>query len=213
MVEMCLLKRLIALEDVLSLIKSGEVKPFYQSKLEMGDTETRVLPSWLGPGSNTFYFPVNYHYGITDEEFNAIQAGDLNPFITVISETKPEFLSSPVGWKPVGIEPLLNVPNLTATKIAVTNDKYEGGWGNVLDKATTPIKELVKETMEEGIKKEPLTEKGESLYPGCYGQYDKEEEECVGICAEEGWSKPCEAHTKDLLDKKSKRIAAKRLSK
>lgn len=199
LMDMNVLGKLYQLDEVLSLIKSGDIKPVYQSKLEMGDTETRVLPSWLGPGSNVFYFPVNFHYGVTEEEFNAIQAGDLNTFVTIIPSEKPTVELT--GFPPV--------PVITTERIIEPS-----GWESLLNQAkesTTILKTGKDNIIYQEVSEEK--EKEASLYPGCYGQYDPSEEECKSICVEEGWAKSCQTLTAELIAKKSKRTIAKRLSK
>jgi len=187
--DLGVLKHLVPLDNILALMKSGEVKVSAQAKLEAGRTEVRVLPSWLGPKSNMFFFPVNYHYGVTEEEFNAIQAGDMNPFATV--------KESPV-MHPTASDG--DMDTITA-------------WSNLIPE------EYEEEVPPAPKKEPKKVDKfgtgdftGTSAYPDCFGSYGSQAERCTGQCIEDGWAGPCRMMSGAKADKE-KRAAARRLSK
>jgi hypothetical protein len=84
------LTKLYDLSNIVALIKSGSVKPLYQSKLDKS-TEIRVLPSWLGPQSSIFFSMVKYHYNISAEDFQLCQDGKINPVSNPYGNTQAPY--------------------------------------------------------------------------------------------------------------------------
>jgi len=83
------LTKLVNLDNLIELVTLGDVKPFYQSKLQNSvKTELRILPSWLGPEYPFFFKRIAYHFNISPEEFKATQEGKLNPIKNVTSEVQ-----------------------------------------------------------------------------------------------------------------------------
>jgi len=180
------------LSNVLDLIKSGTIKPFYQSQLQEGPNELRFLPSWLGPGITKFFQLVLYHYGFSEEEFNMIQRGDLNPFAGMDYSVEPE--------KPkVSI-----VPGPSSTNSISSKDLW----------SEFPIEEAPKVTTAPAIVAPSATQEANPS-PPCFGkQFDPNDEECIVECAADGWAEPCKIAFEALQRSTfEKRKVAKRLIK
>lgn len=222
------LNSLYPLDQIIQLMKTGEVKVISQAKLESERTEIRVLPSWLGPKSNMFFFPVNYHYGISEEEFNAIVAGELNPFAN--------FLEAPIGpvaksrtyfqeesrttespWSQV--IPPNPIPAPPSPKIDPIHPRPLEAHGSVTP--ATPLKSLetpsqvgpsiTSPKVQSESKGSSSIPSPESTYPDCFGQYGSMKEECEGTCATDGWAGPCKMMSAAKADRE-RRAAARRLS-
>jgi hypothetical protein len=193
LLDMSILKKLAnaeyQLDNILDLIKSGKAKPFYQSQLQEGPNELRFLPSWLGPGITKFFQLVLYHYGVTEEEFEMIQRGELNPFagMDYVETEKPK----------VSIAPS---PSTTGT---ITSKDLD--WGNYMEekKVATPL-----------IQASSATE-GADNYPPCFGKkWDITDSECNEDCRADGWADPCKTAFESLQRTGlEKRKTAKRLAK
>jgi hypothetical protein len=146
-----LLKRLYDLSNVTALIKSGKVKPLYQSKLEKS-TEIRVLPSWLGPQSSIFFTMVKYHYNISAEDFALCQAGKINPVANPYGvaqvEQKPYEVIGTAGLNNRG-------PQTSSTSTAIEAEISQ------LEQDIPPQEEALPEL------------------PICFGMYDGENVKCI----------------------------------
>jgi hypothetical protein len=185
------------LDNILELIKGGKVKPFYQSLLQEGPNELRFLPSWLGPGVTKFFHMVLYHYGVSEEEFEMIQKGELNPFSGVDYGEKAQPESIPIqGAVPGKMQP-----------------DFQGGVEAVKSHSTT--KAVWDQYLSEDVVKVGAPSKTDSpaAYPPCFGKkYDPNDSECIEDCEADGWAEACktafEAVQKTALDK---RKIAKRL--
>uniref|UniRef100_A0A6M3IUY1 Uncharacterized protein n=1 Tax=viral metagenome TaxID=1070528 RepID=A0A6M3IUY1_9ZZZZ len=197
--DMSILSRMYNLSTITDLTKDGKVKPIYQSKLEKTSI-MRILPSWLGPDYGLKFFEkIEYHYNISEEDFRACQAGEINPVRIggVESVTKTE-------WKPIGTEPKWEVPPKQEVQpVPVrTVSKEEALWGvSGGEPVAAPITTLGK--TEESV---PLDD---DELPACYGEFDTTDPDCsVQKCAE--WSEGCKQYRDEKL---AKRRAAKRLSR
>lgn len=196
LLDMAVLKKLAnaeyQLDNILDLIKSGKAKPFYQSQLQEGPNELRYLPSWLGPGITKFFQLVLYHYGVTEEEFEMIQRGELNPFSGM------DYTEVPAEKSKLNIVPS---PSSTGT---VTSKDVD--WNNYLGEPPKPVT-LTALTP-------PSTEEV-NTYPPCFGKkFDPNDEECTVDCAADGWSEPCKTAFESLQKTGlEKRKTAKRLAK
>lgn len=204
LLDMAVLKKLsqpeYQLDNIIDLIKSGKIKVFYQSLLQDGQNELRFLPSWLGPGITKFFHLVLYHYGVTDEEFDMIQKGELNPFagLDYVPETgtpkKEEIRIYPEGSPGGNIAVGSGVKSLWDTYIEAETHYPK-------KEEVTPI---IKETEEERYP-----------YPPCFGKkWDPTDSECVEDCKADGWAEACQKAF-DSLQRSSleKRKVAKRLMK
>lgn len=196
LLDMAVLKQLSKpehqLDNILDLIKSGKVRPFYQSQLQDGPNELRILPSWLGPGITKFFQLVMYHYGVSEEEFEMIQKGELNPFSGVDYGERAQPDPIPLPLQPDfqgGIE---------AVKTKSLWDQY-----------TKEEPKVEASTKTESPTIDPPT------YPPCFGKrWDSTDTECTEDCNADGWAEPCktafEAVQQTALDK---RKTAKRLAR
>jgi len=189
-----ILKDLVRLDDILALMRSGTTKVLSQSKLTDRRTEVRILPSWLGPKSNMFFFPVNYHYGVSEEEFNAITAGELNPFATY----KEAPTSSDVSFTPPTSTPRVVTPP------PASKEESTGWEGLLLGSPGNDQKEVIKPSV--------TPDAQDSAYPECFGKYGSKGQECEVECIEDGWAGPCKMMSADKVAR-DKRAAARRLSK
>jgi hypothetical protein len=194
LLDMAVLRKLsqpeYQLDNILELIKAGTVKPFYQSGLQDGANELRFLPSWLGPGITKFFQLVLYHYGVTEEDFEMIQKGELNPFSGVDygerAQTEPHPIQREVQTQPKPVDPA----------------------GSLWDQY---IKEVPRGVTT--AKTESLAAEAPAAYPPCFGKkWDANDTECTEDCNADGWAEPCktafEAVQRTALDK---RKIAKRL--
>ena len=112
--------KLYKLDRIPELIAQG-VTPLKQGDLTEGRNEVRILPSWLGPKSSMFFYVMKYHF-INKEEFDAIQAGRVNPFKDEIILPHPTTL----GY---------NNPGLGHIDVGTPNN----GWGEVKPASTNPL--------------------------------------------------------------------------
>jgi len=98
--------RMYNLDNVRELEEQGKIKIVSQRDLAEGRTEVRMLPSWLGPKFDyVFYANVPFHY-INKDEFDAIQAGKINPYAEAgiaLASSKPE-QPAPIIIQPPPIE-------------------------------------------------------------------------------------------------------------
>lgn len=193
--DMSVLGKMYNLGKIIDLVKEGTVKPIYQSKLEK-TVVVRFLPSWLGPEyALKFFEKVDYHYNISEEDFRACQAGEINP-IRIDGETE---VKRETG---VGVD-------------MVESAARAGGWGTATDPRTpqttsqwsefdspTPIKEIPKKEM-------PILEDEDESLPPCYGEYDQSDPNCSTTKCPE-WSIGCKSYR---IEKLEKRKTAKRLLK
>ncbi len=161
-----IIQKMYDLSNIIALIKSGKVKPLTQSKLGPS-TEMRFLPSWLGPGIAKFFERVVYHWGISQEDFDAVQNGSYNPFTIKIPTVFPQDVYA-------GVSATANPPT---PPFVVEEDK-------------------------------PKEEDPQTTVPMCYGQYDKDNEECTVECTRDGFGEGCK---NTLEEKLIKRKAARRL--
>ena len=202
LLDMAVLKKLAQpeyqLDNILDLIKSQKVKPFYQSQLQEGPNELRFLPSWLGPGIAKFFQMILYHYGVTEEEFEQIQRGELNPFAGLeyaVGEIKPYTPATGTGSTSTG--------------------EYKD-----VRKAVSLWDEVITPPTHEQSPPPPIPTKTDTIqadpYPPCFGKkYDPNDEECTIDCHGDGWAEPCktafEALQRTGLEKRktAKRLGSK----
>lgn len=215
LLDMSILRKLsnpeCQMDHIVELIKSGAVKPFYQSQLQEGPNELRFLPSWLGPGVTKFFHMMLYHYGVTEEEFAMIQRGDLDPFAglgtTVVKEASPPlFITSTIGAG-VGTTP-------PTTKLEVHKAEPKSVWDSYIGPTTNAPTVLPAKTATEVVQ-ELKTESPDSPYPPCFGKkFDPNDQECIEDCAADGWTEACKMATESLQRAQvEKRKVAKRLVK
>lgn len=203
LLDMSILRKLgeeqYQLHNILELIKLGKVKPFYQSMLADGPNEVRFLPSWLGPGISKFFQLVKYHYGTTQEEFDLIQKGELDPFAGIGAGVSIE-PTTPKTWKSVDTEPPME---------SKPRNQAQGMWDAYMAAPPTPQMSTTSHTT---MTTEQLVE---DLTPPCFGkQYDVNDIECTQRCKEQGWDEACKTAT-DALARATfeKRKTAKRLAR
>lgn len=188
LVDMSVLSKMYDLGKIVDLVKENKVKSIYQSKLEKTSI-IRILPSWLGPEfAMKFFEKVDYHYNISEEDFKACQAGEINPVRVDGGTTGSEIAG---GWKPAGTEPPM-------TK----------GWGDIPIQDSVPYKGEPKPDVwaqQEKTVQEPDTDE----LPACYGDFDSTDPDCSPKeCSD--WADGCKAYRQEKL---IKRQAAKRLSR
>lgn len=200
--DMSVLGKMYDLGTIVDLVKDGKVKPIYQSKLEKTSI-IRILPSWLGPDyAMKFFQKIDYHYNISEEDFKACQAGEINP---VRIDGGAQEAPKKEEWKPIGTEPPLG----------------KSGWGTVTSPEQTaqvaPKKEENQyEKMWGGGKAEPTPVKVEpempmvddDELPPCFGDFDPSAPDCSTKACE--MSKGCQDYREARLEK---RRQAKRLSR
>lgn len=199
LVDMSVLSRLPKLDQILELLKTSSIKTLPQSKLSAGRTEVRFLPSWFGPGFEIFWSMIKYHYQVSQDVFDAIQRGEIDPFAE-FREPKVSPLTSPTQREP--IKPTA----ATVRPITIPTEappKPKTGWEDFLlqTKPEVPTKTEVVSTETEV---EP-----DDTYPECHGKFDSTNPECTGPCMEDGWAQSC----MELKEKLAKRKTARRLYK
>lgn len=184
--DMSVLSKMYNLDQITDLTRDQKVKPIYQSKLEKTSI-IRVLPSWLGPDYGMkFFAKVDYHYNISEEDFRATQAGEINP-VRIGGEDAPK--SAPVQWNPTP------APKV---EIAPAVD-----WGNSWGTSTATVQAAP------APKEEAMPMEEDDDLPACYGEYDATDADCSSkACVD--WSEGCKQYREEKL---AKRRAAKRLSK
>lgn len=177
------------LHNIVELIKTGKVKVLTQGKLPAQRTELRFLPSWLGPDSFVFSHHVMYHYGLSQDEFTAVQEGRLDPFAEFRNGGQPKEEAPPVT--------IMTSPTSTGTQSSTSKP---GGWGSFAEVVSAPTP-----TAQPAAKKEEVP----AGRPRCFGTFDVNNTECTEECMEDGWGKPCQA-VKEAEAGVEKRRAAKR---
>jgi hypothetical protein len=203
LLDMAVLKKLSLpesqLDNIIDLIKAGKVKPFYQSQLQDGPNELRFLPSWLGPGITKFFQLVLYHYGVTEEEFEQIQKGELNPLAGLDYEVQKPIPIPEAGKSDYagGIEAVkrMQTPSQSIWEGYLTGEQSveSGGSPIKISSATEPA----------------------DPQPVCFGKkYDPNDDECEVDCRADGWTDACKA-AYEALQRSSmeKRKTAKRLAR
>lgn len=178
------------LTNIIDNIESGGIKPLYQSKLDKR-VEIRILPSWLGPEYMAKFFQkVDYHYNISEEEFRATLAGEINPvrLVTALQEIpkkQEEKKPIPTAW---GAKP-------SSTSVGGTSS-----YGVSKMEVPTPKSNVPDVSFD-----------SDTDFPPCYGDYDEGDQECIVKCkGEAGWADGCKAYRDEKL---SKRRRARSLSK
>lgn len=202
--DMSVLSKMYDLSRITDLITEG-VKPIYQSKLDKTSI-VRILPSWLGPDfAMKFFQKVDYHYNISEEDFRACLAGEINPVRISGVEGQPEPPRKevkPVGeaWKPIGTEPPM--PPVLQQRQAPPKteaEKMEEMWGKDVKPPTTPAP----------VVRESSPPMDDDELPPCYGDYDPSAPDCTPKeCPE--WSDGCRGYREEKL---IKRRTAKRLTR
>ena len=193
LVDMSVLTRLPKLDQILELLKTNSVKIISQSKFSPARTEVRFLPSWFGPGFEIFWSMIKYHYQVSQDVFDAIQRGEVDPFAE-FRDPKISPLTSPVQREP--IRPI-TIP-------FTEPPKPKTGWEDFLSQAKpAPITTNTEVASAEGV------EEDDDTYPECHGKFDSANPECIGPCKEDGWAESCEERAKE----KAKRKTARRLYK
>jgi len=192
--DMSVLSKMYDLGQIVDLVKDNKVKSIYQSKLEKTSI-IRILPSWLGPDyAMKFFEKVDYHYNISEEDFKACQAGEINP--VKVDGGEAPFLPKEV--KPV-----------------VTEPPMQKGWGDVTMPPANEVSPWEKEKAT--YEKKPVEvekmvaqelEDDDDL-PACYGDYDSTDPDCSPKACSD-WSDGCKAYREEKL---AKRRSAKRLSR
>jgi hypothetical protein len=237
LLDMSVLSKMYQLDKVLELIATKTVTPFYQSKLQNERTEVRFLPSWFGPRYSIFYMEVQYHYGFTADEFEAIQRGELNPFIGEDGSTfymdpaltpKPEEMPKQRTIAQGQFVPpsTFQVPQKAQSPWEQSGWEQFGGFsavpgshpigdkGNIVGTNVSPKPQELQPTHEKLHEELPVADKQKQetivTFPSCYGkEYNPEDPECSVSCEEEGWGAGC----KLAMEAAERRKAAKRLFK
>jgi hypothetical protein len=179
------------LTNIVDNVKAGTVKPVYQSKLDKLTT-LRVLPSWLGPDyAFKFFEKVDFHYNISEDDFRATLAGEINPIRSTVTTQKPAVTQ-------------VNVDKPSANS---------SSWGDY----ATPKKEEKKPepavlpvtNAETGKLEEEQTGFDDDEFPVCYGDFDPKETSCSPKKCPD-WLEGCKKYTQEKMDK---RRTARRLNK
>lgn len=201
LLDMSVLSRLPKLDQILELLKTSSVKLIPQSKFSPARTEVRFLPSWFGPGFEIFWSMLKYHYQVSQDVFDAIQRGEVDPFAEFRGvESKASPLTSPIQREPVK-------PTTTEAQRPKT------GWEDFLLQAKTPqmspeprmdAMPIIGPSIEPGDEEDV-----DDTYPECHGKFDPTNPECTGPCKEDGWAQSCV----ELKEKLAKRRTARRLYK
>jgi hypothetical protein len=183
------LTRLYDVNNIVALIEAGTVKPTTQSKFDFQKTEVRFLPSGDRTKPLLFFKQVYWHFNVSKEQFDAIQAGKYNPVTDVYTASAPPTTSSgtstykpPVDVKVTSAEELMKEWGLSGADVAGAGDTVES----------------------EDFEVEPEVE------PICFGNYDDSNKTCLDKCSKEGWGDACK---KVYTDKLALRARAKRISK
>lgn len=190
LVDMSVLTRLPKLDQILELLKTNSVKVISQSKFSPNRTEVRFLPSWFGPGFEIFWSRIKYHYQVSQDTFDAIQRGEIDPFAE-FRDPKISPLTSPVRQEPI--------------RPTVATSPVKTGWEDFLSQ-TKPASIT---THTEVVSAAADVEEDDDTYPECHGKFDSTNPECTGPCKEDGWAESCEERAKE----KAKRKTARRLYK
>lgn len=190
------------LHNIVENMKAGKVKVIGQNKLPMQRTEVRFLPSWLGPDSFVFSHHVMFHYGLSEDEFNAVQEGKLDPLADVrlgmvqVAKEPEKVADLGAGYSPQTkqVIPLASIPPVQEKR----------GWGSF---ATTEANTKVEVVSTQVDTKAPPT----PGRPKCFGTFDPANTECTEECMEDGWGKPCAAVKEAEVVVEKRRKAAKAL--
>lgn len=187
------------LTNVVENIKAKVIKPIYQSKLDKV-TLVRVLPSWLGPDyAFKFFQKIDYHYNISEEDFDACQAGEINP-VRLAEESRSDVKPASAAtssWT----SPRMDAKAATPKK----ENPYEKMWGGGIASEATVEKTKADKKLEE--EQMGMSEDDDDV-PPCYGDFDETDPDCTDDCPV--WKKGCISYKQQKLEK---RKAAKRLSK
>ena len=201
--DMSVLSKMFDLGQIVDLVKDNKVKSIYQSKLEKTSI-IRILPSWLGPEyAMKFFEKVDYHYNISEEDFKACQAGEINP-VRIDGGIEPK-RENPVdvdmvrsaakagGWAAMGSEPPWTPTKQDVPPTPVQEEtKWEKEW-------TRPVAEP----------KPSIADDGDDNLPACYGDFDSTDPDCTSKACPD-WADGCRAYREEKL---AKRRSAKRLSR
>ena len=196
LVDMSVLTRLPKLDQILELLKTNSVKIISQSKFSPARTEVRFLPSWFGPGFEIFWSMIKYHYQVSQDTFDAIQRGEIDPFAE-FRDPKISPLTSPTQFvKPINMPPTAATPT------------QKSGWEDFLSQSTQ-VKPSPLTVLADSALIGSVAEEDDDTYPECHGKFDSTNPECIGPCKEDGWAESCEERAKE----KAKRKTARRLYK
>lgn len=188
--DMSVVQRMYNLDDILALKENATEAFIFQTALTEGRTEVRFLPSWLGPKNTVFYVEVPYHY-MPQDEFDAIQRGEVNPFPELLIPGKEEVII---------LQPQGAPPTTWAEYVAPT----EKGTAVLPEKNPVVERKLVEESP-------PTAE------PGCIGTFVASSPLCTDRCAKLGFMERCKEKSVPLSSEEDKmkalRETARRLYK
>ena len=180
------LQKMYNLDQVVELVEMGRAKPYYQSQLPDGATEIRVLPSWLGPKNSVFYVEVPVHY-IGKDEFEAIQAGRVNPYLEagITSVVRPDIIlqPTPAAWGPT-TQPGIVIPVVQTSEPVtwgpppVQQTPEPAVWGPAPVQQTAQLTSTPEDVM--------------GARPVCYGTFATDSPLCTQRCAVLGWKDRCQ---------------------
>lgn len=89
LVDPSVLTKLFPLDKLLENLSAWSSYILRLGSLPVGSTEIRFLPSWLGKEyANVFFVEIDYHFGISQEEYNDVNNGILNPYESYLKESK-----------------------------------------------------------------------------------------------------------------------------
>lgn len=194
--DLRLLTKIYDLNNILAPMELGKIIPTPQSKFDFQKTEIRVLPNGDKTRPLFFYKLVFWHDNLTNEEFNAIQAGKYNP-VTGLYLTPSEIVRSDAD--------ILSTKRPETSKV-ISNSDLLAEWG--LSEEDIKDETMPKEIEAEGSDEDMEMDLGAE--PICFGQYDKSNVVCNGKCLNDGWGEPCK---KVYEEKLAIRAKARRLSK
>jgi hypothetical protein len=185
------------LTEIVNNNLNGLVKPFNQKKLPNGKTEIRILPSWLGPKyMGKFFQHVLVHYNITQEDYDKVAAGALNPFTDAPAQAYQTVTTAAVPTTPTPTVPTedwgiaWNVKPAPAAKVEAPPTQLQGY------------------SMPKDADLPDMTSDGGSP-PMCFGDYDQTDPECTGACTNDGWGAQCKTGWEE---RKSRRQGAKNIT-
>jgi len=196
--DMGVVQRLHNLSNVVELVETGKVKPYYQSQLPEDRTEIRILPSWFGPKFTVFYAEIPYHY-ITKEEFDAICTGKVNPFADV-------GIKSPVTREAIIVQKSDAPPT------------DENPWAGVFTKETPDSVTMSTKGQSAPVQQPEPQQESAKPDPICFGSYDANSPLCTVRCVTLGFINRCKRTTAMATqptenDQKALRETAARLYK
>jgi hypothetical protein len=224
------------LDKIVDNIRMGVIVPYPQYKLPLQRTELRFLPSWLGIDIPKFYKHLMIHHNISQEEYEAVQNRQLDPFSMVrtkeslfLSKSSPSKVYVYVEPTPKPTATTTSIPKLTATTTSI----HSPAEPSVV--ATTPLTAFPTSSLPPTTATTPLTafptsslpptaaqvlpsldegdedeeDEGVSV-PICYGKkYDPNDPNCAQSCVEDGWADSC----KTLTEKTKKQLEARRTAR